>query len=145
MGYGLCKSKAQKLEHQPNLFLGLNFEFFENVGCEPPKSIHIICPPTLEALVAMCYGEGALLHGQLVKFGELLECRRKRHKGNNEWEKKKICNWNFENISLLQLMMREKYEMGHEKVKYILVNVNYVCIFWMFFKGMRNRQWWLGK
>lgn len=25
-----------------------------------------ICPPTLEALVAMCNGEGALLHGQLV-------------------------------------------------------------------------------
>lgn len=32
-----------------------------------------ICPPTLEALVAMCNGEGALLHGQLVKFGELLK------------------------------------------------------------------------
>lgn len=33
-----------------------------------------ICRPTLEAtLVAMCNGEGALLHGQLVKFGELLK------------------------------------------------------------------------
>lgn len=39
-----------------------------------------MCPPTLEALVAMCYGEGALLHGQLVKFGELLKCGRKGHK-----------------------------------------------------------------
>lgn len=36
-----------------------------------------ICPPTLEALVAMCNGEGALLHGQLVKFGELLKQWRK--------------------------------------------------------------------
>lgn len=33
--------------------------------------LHIFTP-TLEALVAMCNGEGALLHGQLVKFGELL-------------------------------------------------------------------------
>lgn len=24
--------------------------------------------------------------------------------------------------------MREKYEMGHEKVKDILVNVNYMCV-----------------
>lgn len=36
-----------------------------------------ICPPTLEALVAMCNGKGALLHGQLVKFGELLKQWRK--------------------------------------------------------------------
>lgn len=35
------------------------------------------CTPTLEALVAMCNGEGALLHGQLVKFGELLKQRQK--------------------------------------------------------------------
>lgn len=28
---------------------------------------------TLEALVTVCNGEGALLHGQLVKFGELLK------------------------------------------------------------------------
>lgn len=55
------------------------------------KYIHIICPPTLEALVAMCYGEGALLHGQLVKFGELLKCGRKGHKDkNNEGGKKRF-------------------------------------------------------
>lgn len=42
----------------------------------------VICPPTLEALVAMCNREGALLHGQLVKFGELLKWGRKRHKDN---------------------------------------------------------------
>lgn len=52
--------------------------------------IHIICPPTLEALVAMCYGEGALLHGQLVKFGELLKCGRKGHKDNNDEGKKRF-------------------------------------------------------
>lgn len=33
--------------------------------------------PTLEALVAVCNGEGALLHGQLVKFGELLKQKKK--------------------------------------------------------------------
>lgn len=45
-------------------------------------------------------------------------------------------------------MMREKYEMGHEKVKYILVNVNYTCVcvfLGCFKKEMCNRQWWLGK
>lgn len=31
-------------------------------------------------------------------------------------------------------MMREKYEMGHEKVKCILVNVNYMCVFLGCFK-----------
>lgn len=52
--------------------------------------ICIICPPTLEALVAMCNWEGALLHGQLVKFGELLKCGRKGHKDNYDEGGKKI-------------------------------------------------------
>lgn len=28
-------------------------------------------------------------------------------------------------------MMREKYEMGREKLKYILVNVNYACVYFL--------------
>lgn len=37
-------------------------------------------PPTLEALVTVCNGEGALLHGQLVKFSELLKQLREEEK-----------------------------------------------------------------
>lgn len=44
-------------------------DYYRSTAITFPLSI---CPPTLEALVAMCNGEGALLHGQLVKFGELL-------------------------------------------------------------------------
>lgn len=43
---------------------------------------------------------------------------------NDEGRQKRTSQWNFENIALLK-PMREKYEMGHEKVKYVLVNVNY--------------------
>lgn len=56
--------------------------------------ICIICPPTLEALVAMCNWKGALLHGQLVKFGELLKCGRKGHKDNYD-EGGKKCQLEF--------------------------------------------------
>lgn len=45
-------------------------------------------PPTLEALVAVCNGEGALLHGQLVKFSELLPTIEGGK--NSKTEKKKI-------------------------------------------------------
>lgn len=39
-----------------------------------------VCPLTLEAaLVAVWNGEGALLHGQLVKFGELRKQKVKCH------------------------------------------------------------------
>lgn len=50
-----------------------------NFGCDATSAEEVnVCPPTLEALVAMCYGEGALLHGQLVKFGELLRRGKER-------------------------------------------------------------------
>lgn len=77
--------------------------------------IGVICPPTLEALVAVCNWEGALLHCQLVKFGELLKCGRKRHKNGSDDGGKKIYSWNFVNISLVKLVMRGKNEMGYEK------------------------------
>lgn len=44
-------------------------------------------PLTLEALVAVCNGEGALLHCQLVKFSELLPTIEGR---KSKTEKKKI-------------------------------------------------------
>lgn len=51
-------------------------DYYRSTAITFPLSI---CQPTLEALVAMCNGEGALLHGQLVKFGELLIERTKGH------------------------------------------------------------------
>lgn len=82
------------------------------------NGVQVVCPPTLEALVAMCNREGALLHGQLVKFGELLKRGRKGHKDNGDegggsgGQQLEFCKY-----FPLKLMMRGKNEMGHEKGK----------------------------
>lgn len=63
----------------------LSVDYYKSTAIAFPLSI---CPPTLEALVAMCNGEGALLHGQLVKFGELLKQWRKECGGENKHKQK---------------------------------------------------------
>lgn len=86
---------------------------YKSILIQFPRSIRL---PTLEALVAMCDGEGALLHGQLVKFGEL---RKQRRGGHGEHTKRNMSD-NQEVITKVEILKlsgcsedEKKYEMEH--------------------------------
>lgn len=100
-------------------------ECVDKADCYKSTAILLsIWPPTLEALVAVCNGEGALLHGQLVKFGELLkDGGRGSGEQTNTDRKDEGEKRNVEDISKLKILWKlpflqwqweEKYEMEHE-------------------------------